>query len=64
MADFFVTQTYKSEHKAVAFSTMLQKKFLWFLYFKKKKSKLLLDMWGQIFNLAVTLNRNIQFKMM
>lgn len=33
-----VTQTYKSEHKAVAFSTMLQNKFLWFLYFKKKQA--------------------------
>lgn len=48
--------------KAVAFSMMLQKKFLWFLYFKK--SKLPLDVWGQLFNLAVTLIRDIQFKIM
>lgn len=51
------------EGKAVAFSMMLQKKFIWFLYLKKK-SKLPLDVWGQIFNLAVTLTRNIQFKIM
>lgn len=43
-----------SEGKAVAFSTMLQKKFFWFLYLKEK-SKLPLDGWEQVFNLAVTL---------
>lgn len=61
----YMNITRVSEDKAVAFSMMLQKKFLWFLYFKKKKkSKLPLDECGQIFNLAVTLNRRIQFKMM
>jgi len=45
----FLLRTYKSEWgKAIAFPIMLQKKSLWFLYFKKK-SKLPLDMWGANF---------------
>lgn len=64
MADCLLHEhTGVSEDKTIAFSMMLKKKFLWFLY-GKKKSKLPLDIWGQIFNLAVTLNRNIKFKMM
>lgn len=39
---------------------------LYFIFNKRKKEKrkLPLGTWGQIFNLAVTLNRNIKFKMM
>lgn len=48
--------------KLLAFSVMLEKKVP--LIFIFKKSKLPIDMWGQIFNLAVTLNRNTQFEMM
>lgn len=36
MADFCYVNI-RVRGKAVAFSLMLQKKFLWFLYFKEKK---------------------------
>lgn len=37
----YMNITRVSEDKAVAFSMMLQKKFLWFLYLKKKKASCL-----------------------
>lgn len=55
-----VTWTFESGG-AVAFSMGQQRIPLAFILLRKN-SKLPLGLWGQIFNVAVTLNRNIQFK--
>lgn len=51
----------RTEGGAVA-SSMVQQKIPFAFYILRKNSKLPLGLWGQIFNVAVTLNRNIQFK--